>query len=46
MTDRCDWREQVLEDYVSIDYGECFAFGVEQILQSAPTTRPRPGSGS
>ena len=36
----------VLEDYVSIDYGERFAFGVEQILQSAPTTRPRPGSGS
>ncbi|MFI6406000.1 TetR/AcrR family transcriptional regulator C-terminal domain-containing protein [Streptomyces sp. NPDC050548] len=36
----------VLEDYVSIDYGERFALGIEQILQSAPTTRPRPGSGS
>ncbi|MEV5530140.1 TetR/AcrR family transcriptional regulator [Streptomyces prunicolor] len=36
----------VLEDYVSIDYSERFDFGIEQILQSAPTTKPRPGAAS
>ncbi|MER6205596.1 TetR/AcrR family transcriptional regulator C-terminal domain-containing protein [Streptomyces sp. NPDC001642] len=32
----------VLEVYASIDYGERFDLGIEQILQSAPTTKPRP----
>ncbi|XUL93566.1 hypothetical protein ACQ86D_48895 [Streptomyces galilaeus] len=36
----------VLEDYVLIDYGDRFGFGIEQILQSAPTTRPGPRPGS
>ncbi|WP_329556966.1 TetR/AcrR family transcriptional regulator C-terminal domain-containing protein [Streptomyces sp. NBC_00696] len=35
-------RQSVLEDYVSIDYGERFDFGIEQILHSAPATKPRP----
>ncbi|WP_307781933.1 TetR/AcrR family transcriptional regulator C-terminal domain-containing protein [Streptomyces sp. MBT65] len=36
----------VLEDYLSIDYGERFDFGIDQILSSAPTTKPRPHAGS
>jgi len=31
----------VAEDYLSIDYTERFHFGIEQILRSAPTVRPR-----
>lgn len=36
----------VLEDYVSFDYSERFDFGIEQILQSAPTIKPRPRTAS
>ncbi len=36
----------VLEDSVSIDYGERFGFGIEQMLPSAPTTKPRPRASS
>ncbi|MFJ5226530.1 TetR/AcrR family transcriptional regulator C-terminal domain-containing protein [Streptomyces sp. NPDC088400] len=36
----------VLADYISIDYNERFDFGIEQILRSAPTTRPRSRPGS